>query len=56
MKNDLELEYWFRIGFLTAVSAVAIVVASIILGIYADKKSFSKMVSIYFAWHHLASL
>ncbi len=48
MKNDLSLEYWFRIGFLPAISAVARIVASIVLGIYADKKSFAKMVSICF--------
>jgi Na+/melibiose symporter-like transporter len=46
MLNTLELAPWFRIGFLPAVSAVARIIASIILGIYADKKSFSKMVSI----------
>lgn len=48
MQNTLELEAWFRIGFLPAISAVARIIASIILGIYADKKSFSKMVSICF--------
>lgn len=48
MKNDLQLEYWFRIGFLPAISAVSRIIASIVLGIYADKKSFAKMVSICF--------
>ena len=46
---DLGLEKWFKIGFLPAISAVARIIASIILGIYADKKSFAKMVSICFA-------
>ena len=46
---DLGLERWFKIGFLPAISAVARIIASIILGIYADKKSFAKMVSICFA-------
>ncbi|MBR2944445.1 MAG: MFS transporter [Clostridia bacterium] len=48
MLNTLGLAPWFRIGFLPAVSAVARIIASVILGIYADKKSFSKMVSICF--------
>lgn len=48
MLNTLGLEAWFRIGFLPAISAVARIIASIILGIYADKRSFSKMVSICF--------
>lgn len=48
MLNTLGLEDWFRIAFLPAISAVARIIASIILGIYADKKSFSKMVSICF--------
>ena len=48
MLNTLGLEDWFRIGFLPAISAIARIIASIILGIYADKKSFSKMVSICF--------
>ncbi len=56
MKNDLELAYWFRIGFLPVLSAVARIIASIILGIYADKKSFSKMVSICFGVASLSFL
>ena len=56
MKNDFELAHWFRIGFLPAISAVARIVASIILGIYADKKSFSKMVSICFGIASLSFL
>lgn len=53
---DLGLEKWFKIGFLPAISAVARIIASIILGIYADKKSFSKMVSICFGIASLSFL